>query len=665
MSSSLAERLHPRHSFLAVFALCVLVSLVRPLSVLSNFAWGVCSFVAYIGVGDWLMRRARMQVRGLAIRAIIGTSAVVAFGSVLTFARVANAWWMWAIVAVGMVGALKVFAAERDDFWARWTRAQGPDQAKRWLMLLAVALPVFAMIEGALSWWLSPYDDLIAYSTFPQQILDIGHFDNPYSWRRVASYGGQAILHAVHLSVGASQHQHVVDRGVLRAVLMLLILEANRTFTLRVPLGLRVALGAWVFFLPNTAINTASHWSGCVAFLGLYFVQTQILARKSDAGPPGWLLFVGALLTAFTCSLRASNIPAVCVFLGLNALSWLWHAESREARLRVLREAGIFAVFVGVLLAPWLVQMQRSAGTPWFPFVRGNVSHAFMGTSPTMGFSGEFRLLMIALRSDAPFLGWPLAFVSLLFLQPWKTRLVLRHLVVAGAVTYGLLVHGFSLSDELNFARYAFGYMTPVWVLSLLYLADRYDSILKERALRMAAVLGLAIACLTIGDTRTQCLSIWRGLRRFVDVDDAYYVKAIYERVQHAQGYVPAGRSLAVMIDDPYALDYKRNPIMNLDTPCALSPAPALPCFESPDALAKAFREHGLSHVMFVDGTHSPFMYNRDFWFRRFFAPEEIWRRQSPYYVYLSDTFSTWAAHYPVLYSDDGLMVVDLSEAPH
>ncbi len=660
-----AARFQPRRPLLVALGLCAFLSFLRPLSVFSNFAWGVCSLVAYVGWGDLLLRRTRLGVRGLAIRGIVGAAAVVAVGSVLTFARIANAWWMWAIVAVGMSASVTVLTSAYEDFGVRWKNERGTEQSKRWLLALAVGLPAFAMLEGVLSWWLSPYDDLIAYSTFPQQILDIGHFDNPYNWRRVASYGGQAILHAVHLSVGASQHQHLVDRGVLRAMLMLFFLEANRTLTLRVPLGFRVALSAWIFLLPNTAINTASHWSGCVAFLGLYVVQGLLFAANSDDKPQWWLLFIGALMTSFACSLRASNIPAVCVFLGLNGLFWLVSAGSARERTRVLISMAVFALFAGLLLTPWLIQMQRSAGTPWFPFVRGNVRHAFMGTSPTLGASGEFRLLMVALRSDSPFLGWPLAFGSLLFLQPWRNKVVLRHLILAGCVTYGLLVHGFSLSDELNFARYAFGYMTPVWGLSLLYLAERHEGILKERALRFAAVFGLMVACLTIGDTRAQSLSIWRGLRRFVDIDDAYYVKAIYERVQHAQGYVPAGRSIAVMIDDPYALDFKRNPIMNLDTPCALSPAPELPCFESPEVLAKSFLEHGLQHVMFVDGTHSSFMYNRDFWFRRFFAYEEIWRRQSPYYVYLSDTFSSWAEHYPVLYSHDGLVVIDLSQAPH
>jgi hypothetical protein len=67
------------------------------------------------------------------------------------------------------------------------------------------------------------YDDYIAYFGFSRQLLESGSLIEPFSLRRIASFGGQSYLQALVLAFSKTQRMHVLDSGICMLLLMGLV----------------------------------------------------------------------------------------------------------------------------------------------------------------------------------------------------------------------------------------------------------------------------------------------------------------------------------------------------------------------------------------------------------------------------------------------------------
>jgi hypothetical protein len=136
------------------------------------------------------------------------------------------------------------------------------------------------------------------------------------------------------------------------------------------------------------------------------------------------------------------------------------------------------------------------------------------------------------------------------------------------------------------------------------------------------------------------------------------------ELYAHLQGAVPAGARLAVLVDEPYHLDYARNPVFNLDMPGFASPAPGQPFFQGSERVAEYFRGQSIRYLAFVRAEMSRYHYRRDYWIERLLDDQELWRRWAPYLLDFIDNLAELARTHGVIFEERGLVVVDL-EAPH
>ena len=76
---------------------------------------------------------------------------------------------------------------------------------------------------------------------------------------------------------------------------------------------------------------------------------------------------------------------------------------------------------------------------------------------------------------------------------------------------------------------------------------------------------------------------LYRDINRLADKFDVTVLapesRAAYASMQAA---VPEGGRLLAAVEQPFALDYRRNVIFNVDVPGAVSPDPGMPFFQGP-----------------------------------------------------------------------------------
>jgi hypothetical protein len=121
------------------------------------------------------------------------------------------------------------------------------------------------------------------------------------------------------------------------------------------------------------------------------------------------------------------------------------------------------------------------------------------------------------------------------------------------------------------------------------------------------------------------------------------------------------GARTIVMLDDPAMLDYRRNPIANLDTPGFASPGAQLPAFAGAEPLRAYLVAEGYRYAAFVRSDRSRYFYRRPFWIWRLFNDGELFEIMSAYAIDAIDSFAELATTTRVLYDSDGLVVLDLA----
>jgi len=145
-----------------------------------------------------------------------------------------------------------------------------------------------------------PWDDDVAYTPLVKRLLDIGNLVEPFSFRRLGAYGGQTVLEALAGARGTLANVHLIDKGLCLGLALLAITGYARERRTR-PLWLALIV-LLVLLLPDTAINTASYWSGAALFLALY----RCVVREH------WAL--AGLVGAAACTLRQNFMVVAVVF---------------------------------------------------------------------------------------------------------------------------------------------------------------------------------------------------------------------------------------------------------------------------------------------------------------------------------------------------------------
>jgi hypothetical protein len=486
-------------------------------------------------------------------------------------------------------------------------------------------------------------DDLPAYYNFCENLLTTGSFDDPFSWRRLASLGGHTLLQCSILARGSWANNQAFEAALCPAILFGLILGFRGGALARSWFGAPLAL--IVVTTPILHMNTTSHLTGTIFFVGLFV--TLDLVDRGEARRLR-LLAASGLVAAGLCSLRAQDVGAAGIALGL---FWLgsWIKDKRPAREAWI-EAACWGGSLFVTLLPWMIMSYHSSGSPLFPLFQGNNSLAFNPQRVDMPLFGMLKFMAVAMThpSVLPLL---LCLGAAPFLRP---GLAASAVAASAVLTSLLLTYGLNLApDPLTIPRYIQPLLLAgvTAVLATGALAPRR----RWLAPAMAALLLLPNLEERTSEFAVRYPALFQNHGMRVP---ANFNSGVVANYRDAQLLIPEGKRVLVCADFPFLFDHVRNPIWIIDLPHAASPAPGLPYRKPPEETKRYLRALGVDYVIFPSFSNSLDLYNRGIWQRHATGDVPLWRIQAPYFLDFYDTVEGLAASETTLGREGELTVI-------
>ena len=526
-------------------------------STLLLFLWSGFLALAFLGWGCGFQRMAKDMRSGFALRIVWGISlslfAIAMFMAVTPqlFLPITLGW-----LAIGFFFSLRPVLATRLT-WRRW-----------WIWLPMVGLVVLQMWILLYETNLNPADDYIAYIPFAKKLLASGSMEEPFSLRRMASFGGQTVLQSWFLLAAPDYWMPLMDKGWMWFLTLALFWELLTEEG--VGLGWR---GFLLFCLAGyewPRINAAAQTTGVALALGVLMTWRQI------AGKSSWksVAIAGLVLAAF-CSLRANYVSSAGVFtISLLVFSWLFARQNFQAYLRA-------AALSAIALVPWMWLLYQSSSTPLFPLFKGGLVPEFATFNPATANPEREYLLLRSVLSETQL---P-AYLLVAILTFWLTRSrALWSAVVMGTVVpiVYFLFEFKNMAHGEDAYRYQHAFLFLSYVTVALEVAHRVSGLKwrpqhwRERTpLRLALVVAGGSALLFFTQSFSWLPGLWTNLQltrqAFAEGRQDPFAdrRAKYQQVQ---ALIPAGQKVLVMVDEPFLLDFKRNPIWLMDIPGNVTP---------------------------------------------------------------------------------------------
>ena len=521
-------------------------------------------------------------------------------------------------------------------------------------------------------------DDDAAYIYLAQRLLKTGGLIDPFNQRRLTSYGGTALYHALFLQISGNSSLRGFEFVFAAAVLIVVTVA---TLTRRwvafgaLVIGIGVLLGHGL----ATVSNLSPEYSIAALSLGLY----QMLSRlREDPERSPWIHVVVGVLLAAVLALRFTYVISV----GIATLVVVIACYGRRSGRPIATIVGSGALATG----GWAVALLRSSGTPFFPLVAGNYNTAWPSRDPALvGLHGLWSLVHSVFDvSDVGAVAVVSGVVGALLLfgkrRPTTGAVVLIAAGVGCLVQLVVLVYVFSGSDIVSIARFEgpstlacglFGLSllwpcrTPVTTTrhrpeSVARLPRRLWSQLgetrraKERSLLAGgfSVLAILLLCgVTFGTSAGTLLTTARGevhtgfdiVAHSTGFTDRYVpVRAQFDALNAA---IPAHAKVLAATDYPALLDFSRYTFATLDQAGGTSPPPGMPFFRGPTATVQYLRRLGYSYIVTASPAQ-PGLYWFRGWVRNLRRPQFVFKAWTPYFVDWQATVDALEAskRYPV-----------------
>lgn len=643
-------------TILGVFALGA-AGLAQPTSVLrGGISWLAFLFFVLSGWGTWVALAVRSHEPEPGQRIALGLAGVTAIAGPLVMLGLFSRPVVLLVICAGFGGFAWREATGKVALWRRvrhgvlYVRARPALGA---FVAAVIALACVRMIGAVAALDRNPWDDDLGYTPLIKRLLDTGSLREPFSVHRLAAYGGQTVLGALAGARGTLANVHLIDKALGLGALLLVTIGLARER--RAQLVWLAMIALVIVLLPDTAVSTASMWIAAAGFVALY----RAVVREH------WM-FAG-VLAAGLCTLRQSTVIPVVAFLAIVLGGKLvarmrlmpWREAWRDERWVWLRTFGLAAA----LLVPWWIAALVSSRTFLFPLVDGTWNHA-LGLTPPVTPSQQLAYLVAGCLETAPLVVIPLLALALAFVSDHRSGRPLAALAAAAALGFVALVPALVGSDSFTLWRHAFGFAAALTVVMTLELGADDDGAVELAPLGRWIVLGALVLQVALGRgalTR-QAVRLFDDVSRAAAIDRLGDPGARAEQRRYAamQAQVPAGAAIAVMVDEPALLDYRRNPIANLDTPGYASPGAQLPAFAGAEPLRAYLVAQGYRYAAFVRSERSRYFFRRPFWLWRLFSDREALQITAAYAIDAIDGFTELATTVGKRYDSDGLVVLDL-----
>ena len=578
----------------------------------TSFVWAVLTLSAFWGWG-WAIWRATHKTAAdfeplPGILALGGMCIAIFFlGALVSFDIGRHL--AWVIIAYVLSGAGLVVFAVRQQKIAFPTKIHTAS-------FIGVVLASLLLILASVSWLreFDPNDDLIAYFGFTEKILQTGSWVEIFSMRRAVTLGGQPLLQIITLLVGSEPALHIMDVGIARVIIVMLVLGACRELFRKNPL-LWFLLGLVVLLFPATRINITSVNTSLVCLLGVLFVLSG-KGYKTTAGLCFLTLFTAA---AATFRVHIGGTAALLVMARFFSDSEWSRRGMYDASRRVLA-VGAGCLF---LCGPLMWMLYRDCGTPCFPPFRGNIDSTFAGMHSGDGaFLHEAQVAFLFLTGYELIALWLPACILLLLLKPrtfgiWVGAITIS-MTLATAFMTTTLVYGY-------FLRYVWPVPAAlfVWSLSMAISQKRYQT--HTIWFSFAVIIWLFVGG-NLRELAANAGKVQESIRALNFVPEKILRKSDAISYKRLITEVPPNKKILVMVDAPYLLDYSRNDIHNVDMPGAISPRPTMPFYRGAEALRAYLQQNGITYILRVIPSEAIMFYKREYW-ERHPRPEKFYRK--------------------------------------
>ena len=448
------------------------------------------------------------------------------------------------------------------------------------------------------------HDDLQAYFVFPAKMIQTGTLGpDPYSERRMLSLGGMSFLHAIVLSVADAKYSRIVDPGVsllLGAGLLAGIARVART-------SAWAALVVMLLFLliPPPADNTTSCLTGLALFLALFLTLHRIgRDDRHRAQAPRRGAVVVALLASALCGLKTTHLPAAALLILVAYSIRIFFSRHRRS---VLQEALLVGACTVLFLAPWMVSLYQSNGTPFYPLLgRGFHGSAYatywrLGTELTWGRAA-------GLATSTLLDGRVVPLIILGGAALFRGELGARRPLLVGwglVATLSALILPIASGGVDASYRYSYAFLyAATFTLAMFVLASGGSGASRHSRLGRASILGwLAIAILLVRHSESipsyaakQLAAIGQGVEAS---KNPHFMLRYVRRYSRMQDAIPEGATVLTRLQYPFLLDFKRNQIFIADYPGGSSPPQGMPFFQGGDRLADYLCERPIRYVAY------------------------------------------------------------------
>ncbi len=620
--------------------------------------------LSFLGWGSLVSRLVFGKVTGAwPFRAAWGMAAVALVGGILNSLEAVSVPANLAVLTAGLLLSAPLMRSLPD-----WRQAIGSSPGPA-LLITGVAVVVLVVVAASLfplRW--EPNDDAIAYAMFPRKMLDTGALVEPFSNRRIVSFGGYHYLHSLILSLLSHHELHLLDRGIA-TVLTGSALVCFVRHRLAAPWSIACLAGVFFMLFPPIRVNLAPT---CVlSLLSLTLLETFLLSGEARHISPWRRAVILALVTAGLLAMRANALAIVgslTVALVLSERTPGVHGMA--SRLRLL---GLIGVVGAILLTPWAVALAHSSGTPFFPLIKGYYNNAVpMSVAKSAGEWVSFLWENFTYAHLQYLLGFALVAYAIGAMPGAMMCYVVSALLTALAT-----IAAFNLSGGFCMARYHGPFTTVAFVLTGAALGTHAwhwvsrakfgtDTALRRVLLGagVAACLVVAAAALTRGGWRAELKEHgWNPQAVLEARVQASYQAALPlgEKYRQALATLPPRSRILAAIDAPFLLDFKLHEIICIDDIGVVNPPPGLPLQGGGEALRSFLTGLGFTHLLYVKPDISKTIYSRALWSKPDLEP--IWRLRAPYCLAFFDAADALAATGPVLYDSPDAVIISLSAA--
>ena len=597
---------------------------------------GIAALVYFSSLYGWgclIKRRLGFAAWPFPLTISLGLAAWIFFGGVLNLMEIAVSPVFDSLVLFGFATAMwewrNLVGRLRND--ATITQSLYKTHFVRHLPLIVLIAVIFTAVASTLSipQIYNFHDDFEKYLNHPMRMLATGTLrGSPLSSLGSETLGGQAFLHAIALSHWPTATVNAVD-AVLAFILCLLIL-AGVALRVGLPWWMTTASVLLAVIIDPQVVNISAVFTAVAMLLLLLGLWLSVREQETELTSTQASALVGLIYAALTALKSIYLLFAIAHFL-LTGLSILIADRSLKTTLTWAAKTSCFFL---LFISPWLLIYAEN----W------NVLLSTPGQLPSV-FSGDGQPPQLPLDLDL-FSTQPLfygygasalhytatvlmiglfgTYLLILGLRNLKNRLQ-QHLVAATGCLAPTFLYVFSLvfiSPRLLGPDHGLRYMCPVVIASLPAAVIMTAAVLLDPPIvrfqghKLAVgpsvallVLSLAVVAAFSGSfaNRTRQSLAFGTQLPFIQPANALkcltYNKYAFgltaaSVIGKAQQTIPKGAIIVAWTPLAMHLDYRRNPIVDIDPAGLANPWVGYPFAGNPQEGAKYLIEQGIYYVL-------------------------------------------------------------------